>query len=100
MDRGPSLVLWTFWLFGFYVITYYGIESTVWSSLIFSLFLSDVLLLFCYPPSNAADDDVDVGLYIYVSILIVSFVLFLIYILQKTLSDQRIKYVILTYSLL
>lgn len=89
MDRIQSVCFWSVWLLVYYVIGYYGIRLSIWSSIVLSLFFSDILLFFAYPPSNLGVDPVDWSLYVYVSIVFVSLVIFLIYILQKTLSDRR-----------
>jgi hypothetical protein len=71
------------------VMTYYGAKVEVWSSFIFSLFVSLILLNVFYPPNKVTSDDADYSLILYAVIEIFSIILLALYITQKTLSDVR-----------
>lgn len=90
MDRQSALVLAIIFLVLFTMITYYGAQITFWSSLIFGLFVSLILLNMFYPVSQITTDDADFTLVLYAAFLILGLILLAIYITQRTLSDTRI----------
>ncbi len=85
-----------FFLFVFFivftVITYYGARVTLWSSIIFGLFVALILLNLFYPVSQATTDDADFTLVIYALFEIIGIALLAVYITQRTLSDTRYTY--------
>ena len=89
MNRESALVLSILFFLLFFIITYYGAKVTLWSSIIFSVFVVLILLNIFYPPSNIADSDVDFSLYIYAAFEIIGIALLGIYIVLKTLSDVQ-----------
>jgi len=89
MQRQSALVLTIIFLTLFTVITYYGAQVTLWSSIIFGLFISLILLNFFYPVSQLTSDDADFTLVLYAGFEIIGIVLLAIYITQRTLSDIR-----------
>ena len=89
MDRQSALTL-TIILFAlFTILCYYGAQITIWSSIIFSLFVSLILLCIFYPPSQMTTDDPDFTLVLYGIIIIGGILLLAIYIAQHSLSDVR-----------
>lgn len=74
------------------MITYYGAEVTLWSSIIFGLFVALILLNIFYPPNQAATDTADFTLFLYAAFEIIGIILLALYIAQKTLSDIRRPY--------
>jgi hypothetical protein len=86
-----TAVFWTCaWIILFFTMAYYGIGVTVWSSIVFAFFVGIVLLNFCYPISKVASEPADVSLYLYATLILVGFALFVIYIVQRTLTDVRV----------
>lgn len=89
MERQAALVLTIIFFIMFVIITYYGARVTLWSSIIFGLFVSLILLNIFYPPSQVTSDDADFTLVLYAAFEIIGIVLLAIYITQRTLSDVR-----------
>jgi uncharacterized membrane protein YagU involved in acid resistance len=89
MERQAALVLSIIFFVLFGLIAYYGTRVTVWSSIIFALFVSLILLNLFYPPSQATSDDADYTLVLYALFEIVGIFLLAVYVTQKTLSDVR-----------
>lgn len=89
MQRQTALVLTILFFAIFWLITYYGANITFWSSLIFSLFISLILLILFYPPSQATTDEADYTLILYGIVVVVGVILLAVYIAQRTLSDIR-----------
>jgi uncharacterized membrane protein YagU involved in acid resistance len=89
MNRPVALVLCILFFILFTVIAYYGAKITFWSSIIFGIFVSLILLLIFYPISQLTSDDPDFTLYLYAIIVILGFILLAIYIVQKSLGDIR-----------
>jgi uncharacterized membrane protein YagU involved in acid resistance len=89
MQRSAALALSIIFFLIFLAIAYYGANVTLWSSIIFSLFVTLVLLNIFYPPSQATSDTADYSLVLYALIEIVGIILLAIYIMQHTLSDVR-----------
>jgi uncharacterized membrane protein YagU involved in acid resistance len=89
MERQTALVLSIIFGVLFALITYYGAQVTLWSSIIFSLFVGLILLILLYPPSQATTDDPDYTLVVYACYVIIGVILLAIYIAQRTLSDVR-----------
>jgi hypothetical protein len=92
MERQAALVLCIIFFAIFGTIAYYGARITLWSSIIFGLFIALIILVIFYPPSTAATNTADFTLVLYAIILILGFVLLFIYIVQKTLNDVRCVY--------
>lgn len=90
MERQSALVLSIIFFTLFTVITYYGARVTLWSSVIFGLFISLILLNLFYPVSQLTTDDADFTLVLYAAFEIIGIVLLAIYITQKSLSDVRV----------
>ena len=89
MERQAALVLSIIFFLLFALISYYGARVTLWSSIIFGLFVGLILLILFYPPSQATTDDPDYTLVIYACYVIFGLILLAIYIAQRTLSDTR-----------
>lgn len=89
MERQSALVLTIIFFIIFTCICYYGAHVTIWSSIIFGLFVSLILLNIFYPPSQATSDTADFTLVLYAIFVIVGIFLLAVYITQKTLSDTR-----------
>ena len=90
MERQSALVLSIIFFVLFGIITYYGARVTLWSSIIFGLFLSLILLNLFYPVSQITTDDADFTLVLYAAFEIIGIILLAIYITQRTLSDVRL----------
>lgn len=89
MDRQVALFLSIAFLILFILLAYYGAKVTLWSSLIFGLFVGLILLFLFYPPSQATSDVADISLLIYAIYVILGVILLGIYIAQRALSDAR-----------
>ena len=92
MERQSALVLSIIFFTLFTIITYYGARVTLWSSIIFGLFVALILLNLFYPVSQLTTDDADFTLVLYAAFEIVGIALLAIYITQRTLSDARSPY--------
>ena len=90
MERQYALGLSFIFFIVFSTIAYYGVQITVWSSIIFGLFAALILLNIFYPPSQITGDDPDSTLVLYAAVEISGLILLAIYIAQKTLSDVRL----------
>ena len=91
MERQAALVLSIIFFALFGTIAYYGARITLWSSIVFGLFVSLIILIIFYPPGKAATENPDFTLVLYALILIIGITLLFIYIAQKTLSDVRYR---------
>ena len=89
MERQSALVLSIIFFVVFTMITYYGARVTIWSSVIFGLFVGLILLNLFYPVSQLTTDDADFTLVLYAAVEIIGIILLAIYITQRTLSDVR-----------
>ena len=89
MQRQSALVLSIIFFILFTLLTYYGAQVTIWSSIIFGLFAALILLNLFYPVSQLTTDDADFTLVLYAAFEIIGIVLLAIYIAQRTLSDVR-----------
>ena len=89
MQRSAALALSIIFFFIFIALAYYGANVTLWSSVIFGLFISLILLNIFYPPSQLTTDVADYSLVIYALVEIAGVMLLAIYITQRTLSDVR-----------
>lgn len=89
MERQSALVLSIIFFVLFALITYYGASVTLWSSIIFGLFIALILLNLFYPVSQLTTDDADFTLVLYAAFEIIGIILLAIYITQRTLSDVR-----------
>ena len=90
MERQTALVITIIFYIVFALLTYYGAQVTLWSTIIFALFVSLILLNLFYPPSQATSDPADYTLVIYAIIEIAGIFLLAVYVAQKTLSDVRV----------
>jgi uncharacterized membrane protein YagU involved in acid resistance len=89
MERQSALVLSIIFFGIFALLAYYGARVTLWSSIIFALFVSLILLNLFYPPSQATTDDADYTLVVYAIFEIGGIFLLAVYITQRSLSDVR-----------
>lgn len=89
MERQVALVLSIIFFILFVLLSYYGAQVTLWSSIIFGLFVAIILLNFFYPVSQLTTDDADCTLIIYAAFEIIGIIILAIYITQRTLSDSR-----------
>lgn len=89
MERQSALVLSIIFFAIFALIVYYGAQVTLWSSIIFAIFVSLILLVLFYPVSQLTTDDPDFTLGLYAAFLIIGIVLLAIYITQRALCDVR-----------
>lgn len=89
MERQSALVLTIIFFVLFSIITYFGAQVTLWSSIVFGFFVALILLNIFYPPGQAATDDADFTLALYAAFEIIGIIILAIYITQKTLSDVR-----------
>jgi uncharacterized membrane protein YagU involved in acid resistance len=87
MQRPVALVLSIIFFALFSIIAFYGAQVTIWSSIIFGLFVGLILLNIFYPPGQVATDQADFTLVLYAVFEILGVILLAIYITQKTLSD-------------
>ncbi len=93
MERLAALVLSLLFLFAFTVIMYYGCYVTLYSSVVFGIFVSLILLCILYPVSGAVADEPDFSLFLYAIYIIVGIIILGIYIIQKCFCDVRGDYV-------
>ncbi len=91
MERQVALILSFVFFVVFVLLTYYGAQVTLWSSIVFSMFLSLILLNSFYPVSSATTEDADWSLVLYAAFEIFGIIILALYITQKTLSDYRFK---------
>lgn len=89
MERESALVLSIIFFVIFTLITYYGAGVTLWSSIIFGLFVSLILLNLFYPINRATTDNADFTLVIYAAVEILGVILLAVYITLKSLGDTR-----------
>ena len=89
MQRQTALIASLVSFVVFFAISYQGAGINTWSSIIFSLFVSLILLNILYPPGRAATDTADFVLFIYATVEVVGIILLGIYIAQKALCDVR-----------
>lgn len=89
MDRQTALLLTIVFFVIFIMITYYGAQITLWSSIVISVFLSLIILVIFYPISRLANDDPDFTLVLYAIVIIFGIFLLGIYIINNTLLDIR-----------
>lgn len=89
MERQSALVLSIIFFIIFVIIAYYGAHVKIWSSIIFGLFVSLILLNLFYPVSQLTTDDADFTLVLYAIFEIGGLILLGVYITQKTLSDVK-----------
>lgn len=67
-----------------------GFEINYWSSIIFSLFVSDLVLITLYtPPFYQQVPPQDYQVVVYQIIQVITFILVLTYILERIFSDRR-----------
>lgn len=91
MDRQIAILIFFSVIIFFSLISYYGARITLWSSIILSLLISLIIMNIFYPPSNIPMDIADYTLIIYAIIEIIGLLLLIIYIIHKTLCDERIE---------
>ena len=91
MHRKQALILVFFLALLFFIIAYYGAGITLTSSIVFSMFISLILLLFLYPSRRLVSDTPDVSLVVYVVYLVVVLTAISFYVIYKTITDQRVE---------
>lgn len=89
MKRQPALVTTIILFMIFFAIVYYGARITLWSSIIFSTFITLILLYYLYPPRNLMSDQPDFSLVLYAAFFALGMVAVFVYLIYKTLSDFR-----------
>ena len=89
MDRQIAILIFFSVLIFFTLISYYGARITIWSSIILSLLIALIIMNIFYPPSNIPMDLPDYTLIIYAIIEIIGLLLLIIYVIHKTLIDER-----------
>jgi len=89
MNRASALVLSIIFLIIFTLITYYGARVKIWSSFIFSIFVSLILLNLLYPVEKVTTDNADFTLIIYALYQIIGIIILGFYITEKSLGDVR-----------
>lgn len=89
MDRKYALILTLLFFVLFSLITYFGANVTIWSSINFSIFTTLILLNIFYPPNGLAMDSPDFTLFLYAAFEIIGIFILSIYIIQKSLSDIK-----------
>lgn len=89
MERQVALILSIIFFIVFALLSFYGCRVSLWSSLIFSVFVALILLNIFYPPSQVSNEDADIMLVVYAAFEIIGIVLLAIYITLKTLGDVR-----------
>ena len=91
MDRQSALTLMIIFFIIFFMLAYYGAMITVFSSLVFSTFVSLILLNLFYPPSQVANDEADFTLVIYGILQLLGILFIAFYVAYNTLSDVRCR---------
>ncbi len=91
MDRQSALTLMIIFFIVFFMLSYYGAMLTVFSSLVFSTFVSLILLNIFYPPNQVANDDADFTLVIYAVLQLLGILFIAFYVAYNTLIDVRCK---------
>ena len=89
MDRQSALTLIIIFFIVFFMLSYYGAMLTVFSSLVFSTFVSLILLNLFYPPNQVANDDADFTLIIYAVLQLLGILFIAFYVAYNTLIDVR-----------
>ena len=89
MDRQSALVLIILLFIILYMLCYYGCKLTCWSSLVFSAFISLILLFLFYPPSKTAEDQADFTLILYGVLILIGVIMIGFYVVYETLTDVR-----------
>ena|SRR5437868_7775988 len=89
MERQFALIFIIFIFILLYMMTYYGAQMTCASSIVFSSFVSLILLLLFYSPQQATQDLADFTLVIYGILLAVWLIILAFYIFYRTLMDVR-----------
>lgn len=89
MNRESALFLTIIIFLLFLCLVYYGAQATLWSSIIFSILVSLILLNLFYPISQVTTEEANFSLYAYATFVVIGIVLLIIYIMQRTLCDVR-----------
>ena len=89
MDRQAALTLTIIFFIIFLMLSYYGALLTLFSSLVFSTFVSLILLNLFYPPNQVANDDADFTLIIYAVLQLLGILFIAFYVAYQTLVDVR-----------
>jgi len=92
MERIQAVLLGIFFFLIFFLFLYFGARIRIFSSLVFSIFLSLILLNLFYPPSNLAYDYVDYSLFIYAGFQIIAIAIIFVYLTFSTLNDKQEKF--------
>lgn len=89
MNRQSALVLSIILLILFVALAYFGARITFWSSLVFGITISLILLNIYYPPSNLSTDPADFTLILYAAFMLLGLLIIFIYLVIAILSDVR-----------
>ncbi len=83
------IVILIFILFLF--ISYYGAKLTICSSIVFTTFISLILLIAIYPPNKIVDQQADFSLILYGVFIILALIIVALYVFYYTLTDVRLN---------
>jgi hypothetical protein len=89
MDRSSALILCVLVFAIFGLLSYYGAKVKAWPSIVFSIFISLIILNIFYPPRNLATDEANFTLFIYAFIILFGIFLLGVYITISTLTTIR-----------
>jgi hypothetical membrane protein len=89
MNRQDALVFVIIFFLIFLALVYYGAKVTLFSSIVFSLLASVILLNIFYPISKVTNDSPDFTLALYAFFEIISILIIAIYVAKETLSSVR-----------
>lgn len=91
MNRSNALIISVLTLLIYLFLTYYFIELTFISSLVFSSFISLIILNILYPISNSVTDDNDFSLFVYLLYQLIIVGILFLYVTLYSLTDTRIN---------
>ena len=89
MDRKSALVLTIIFFIVFFLVAYYGTKITFSSSLVFSTFMSLILLNLLYPLNQITSESADFTLILYALLQLIGIMILSFYIVFTTLSNVR-----------
>lgn len=92
MQRWTALIAFAIVFIFFVLIAYFGALITLWSSIVLALFLSLIILVIYYPPSQIPSDIADYTLVIYAIVIIIGMFLLGVYIIEHAICDVRIRH--------
>ena len=90
MDRTSALILTIIIFIILLLLTYYGAKIKLLSSIVFSIFISIIILNLFYPPIKIAEDICDFTLYLYALFQLVAIIFLFFYIAYTSLNDVRL----------